>query len=177
MIQRVNPAYRYWEPDVTIHASWRTFEGFRAAMGECLASMRLCRILDRGNYEPGNVFWMTRAEKNLNRQNNYALLKWSGSHHGHSVKSSATYRSWANMLQRALNRNGKNPTYADVDVCPRWRESFENFLADMGPRPEGTTLGRFGDVGNYEPGNCAWQTRREQNEAKILKRADLAMAA
>lgn len=39
---------------------------------------------------------------------------------------------------------------------------FSNFLADMGERPEGTSLGRLGDKGNYEPGNCQWQTAAEQ---------------
>lgn len=53
------------------------------------------------------------------------------------------------------------PQYTDVDVCVRWHK-FENFLSDMGERPEGTTLGRFGDVGNYEPGNCKWMTWAEQ---------------
>lgn len=42
---------------------------------------------------------------------------------------------------------------------------FSNFLADMGERPEGKTLGRIGDIGDYEPGNCEWQTTAEQ--AKI----------
>jgi hypothetical protein len=92
------------------------------------------------------------------------------------LSHSPEYLSWSSMLDRALNHDGNHPTYADVDVCERWRK-FENFLADMGTRPPNTTLGRFGDVGNYEPGNCAWQTQREQNETKILKRADLAMAA
>jgi hypothetical protein len=48
-----------------------------------------------------------------------------------------------------------------ITVCDRWL-SFENFLEDMGERPAGTTLGRFGDIGNYEPGNVAWQTWAEQ---------------
>ena len=39
---------------------------------------------------------------------------------------------------------------------------FSHFLADMGDRPAGTTLGRLGDQGNYEPGNCQWQTTKEQ---------------
>jgi hypothetical protein len=81
--------------------------------------------------------------------------------HGYSSLESPTYKSWCAMKERALNRYGDHPTYVDVDVCERWRK-FENFLADMGERPEGTTLGRFGDVGNYEPGNCKWMTWAEQ---------------
>jgi hypothetical protein len=51
---------------------------------------------------------------------------------------------------------------AGVKVCDRWQQSFSAFLADMGKRPPGTTLGRRGDTGDYEPGNCSWQTRKEQ---------------
>ncbi len=50
---------------------------------------------------------------------------------------------------------------AGVTVCERWM-SFVNFLTDMGPRPANTELGRLGDIGNYEPGNCKWMTRKEQ---------------
>jgi hypothetical protein len=88
------------------------------------------------------------------------------SRHGHTAGDtwSSTYRSWMSMRDRC--RNPKSTGYAryggaGVTVCERW-EVFENFLADMGERPAGTSIGRYNDVGNYEPGNCAWQTRREQ---------------
>jgi hypothetical protein len=57
-----------------------------------------------------------------------------------------------------------------VKVCDRWLNSFEAFLADMGERLEGTTLGRFMDTGNYEPENCTWQTRKEQAVEQRAKR-------
>jgi hypothetical protein len=85
----------------------------------------------------------------------------------HGMSYTKTYSSWRAAKARTSNPNdkywnnygGANPPVA---VCSRWRNSFEAFLEDLGERPEGSTLGRFGDVGNYEPGNCAWMTPKEQ---------------
>jgi hypothetical protein len=95
--------------------------------------------------------------------------------HGHSLSSgwSPVYRTWVNVVLRCTNPNASHYEYyggAGVKICDRWRNSFEAFLEDMGDRPEGTTLGRFGDTGNYEPGNCAWQNRKEQVAEQRTKR-------
>ena len=81
------------------------------------------------------------------------------------------------MLQRCTNpRSSGYYLYGakGVKVCDRWIV-FENFLSDMGERPEGTSIGRLGDIGNYEPGNCAWQTPTEQGATRrknfLLKKA------
>jgi hypothetical protein len=95
--------------------------------------------------------------------------KHGHSRHGSGKKQSPSYGSWRAMRQRCLDLNrkdyssygGANPP---VTVCDRWRDSFENFLQDMGERPAGTTLGRLGDVGNYEPGNVAWMSSKEQQQ-------------
>lgn len=76
-----------------------------------------------------------------------------------------TYRSWSAMINRCTNPNVPNfKRYgaAGIKVCDRWSD-FNNFLADMGERPEGKSLDRWPDpYGNYEPGNCRWATAIEQ---------------
>jgi hypothetical protein len=83
----------------------------------------------------------------------------------HGQSKTPEYRAWCLMWSRCTNPTvDRYPRYGGrgISVCERW-ESFENFIADMGPKPSRThSIGRINNDGNYEPGNCKWETRHEQ---------------
>lgn len=79
---------------------------------------------------------------------------------GHRV-----YEVWNSMRDRCLNAN--HPSFAcyggrGINVCERWHK-IENFVADMGDPPDGMSLDRIDNDGNYEPSNCRWATRKQQS--------------
>ena len=79
------------------------------------------------------------------------------------------FTTWQSMLWRCFcktNSQYKHYGARGITVCGRWRKSFQNFLNDMGLPPQGTTLGRIDNDGNYKPSNCRWETIYQQANNK-----------
>lgn len=125
-------------------------------------------VLKRAPNKGMRVEWVCQCTCGLERKvNSYSLRSGRSQScgkcidihgHAHANKETQTYRSWVNMRQRCTNPDvygysrygGRGITF-----CERWND-FENFLADMGERPEGYSISRKDHDGNYEPSNCEW---------------------
>jgi hypothetical protein len=90
------------------------------------------------------------------------------SHTKHGLAKTPTYKSYVTMLDRC-----HNPDHASysrygalgITVCNEWRESVTAFIRDVGPRPSRDhSLDRIDPTKGYEPGNCRWATRSEQQQ-------------
>jgi len=96
------------------------------------------------------------------------MKKWKNSW------KSPEYNAWIHMIHRCENPKDKAFGHyggRGISVCARWRNSFDDFCDDIGPRPSKEfSLDRIDTNGNYEPLNCKWSTRIEQANNKRLSR-------
>ncbi|HDR8199935.1 TPA: AP2 domain-containing protein [Bacillus cereus] len=99
--------------------------------------------------------------------------------HNNSKKGDKTpeYIAWSEIKRRCYNQNFKQfPDYGGrgVIVCDRWKDSFENFLKDMGEKPTPDhSIDRIDVNGNYEPTNCRWADRISQQRNRRVRKESL----
>jgi hypothetical protein len=81
------------------------------------------------------------------------------------------FTTWMSMKSRCSAKSGRHYeryVVRGITICERWMK-FENFLADMGERPAGTTIDRIDTRLGYLPGNCRWATIKQQARNRVLK--------
>jgi len=140
--------------------------------GKCRAMLCLC---DCGSMATVRLIRLTSGKTRSCGCLALELTKKRATKHGQTKdgKFGTTYQIWNGMVQRCTNPNVKAfPNYGGrgIKVCDRWRE-FSNFLADMGERPQGMTLDRVNNNGDYTLENCRWASRKTQ--ARNSRRARL----
>lgn len=95
--------------------------------------------------------------------------------HGHATEvdgRTPTYVSWRNMINRCSREYEKSFKYygaKGIKVCDEWLNSFEQFLSDMGERPDGCTLDRKDNEKDYCPENCIWSSLNKQARNKGMQ--------
>jgi hypothetical protein len=125
-----------------------------------------------GNLLRGDYWAEIPREKFAPGLGGYATNGLAQTTHGHSTQQqkSPEYKCWQSMKARCSNpklRAYKHYGGRGIQVCERWKASFENFLADMGPRPSlKHSIERKRVNEGYEPGNCYWGTHSEQANNK-----------
>ena len=145
--------------------------------GEVYNSLTVVSLLGKRN---GKVFWLCRCQCGIERAAESYSLKSGrsircGACHAkrageikrtHGLSKTVEYRTWQAMKTRCYNPKSKWFEYwggRGIEVCDRWRNNFDAFLADVGRRPgDGYSLDRIENDLNYQPGNVRWATQYEQ---------------
>jgi len=109
----------------------------------------------------GDTRW--RNAHHIDKGRSRACRSCANKIHGNSA--SAEYKCWYHMRHRCFNTT--NPAYKDyggrgISVDPAW-DSFDVFLREMGPRPNGATLERKDNNAGYSKDNCVWASRQAQS--------------
>ena len=84
-----------------------------------------------------------------------------------NLSDNKLHGSYKEMIRRCSDKNSISyPRYGGrgISVCKRWVDDENAFFKDMGKRPDGTSLDRIDNNGDYSPSNCKWSTHAEQSQ-------------
>lgn len=122
----------------------------------CLCDCGATRLVSSTNLKNGNY-----KSCGCERRARAATLNYQ-----HGLSKTGTWNAWQAMIKRCNISTTLDHEYyggRGITVCERWRR-FENFLLDMGQRPDGMTIERIDVNGNYEPSNCKWIPSNQQSD-------------
>lgn len=107
----------------------------------------------------------------LKRNGDLYKLKTPKYHKTHGMSDSPTYSTWRGMVNRTTRPSNKRyKDYGHLGIDPRWLK-FQNFLDDMGVKPEGMTLDREDNDKGYYKENCRWATPSDQMHHQKLRKS------
>lgn len=165
-LTKVGSRYGYW-------TVLEVLRGTRWKSGEAIA------VCDCGRVKIVHTRYLRTGEsKSCGCHKTELWLKANGgksANFKHGLARTPEYHTWMAMRHRCYDSSRKDyPRYGGrgITICASWRESFLNFLKDMGLRPEGDySIDRIDNDGNYEPDNCRWATDKQQRANKRRKAA------
>jgi len=130
---------------------------FGSRTWECLCECGNTKVVSTNALRMGNT-------KSCGCLSPEAISKRATTHGLSGEGKSPLYKTWRSMRQRCNNINSPSSIYyaeRGITICPEW-DDFSVFVRDMGDKPQGTSLDRINNDGNYEPSNCRWATPKEQ---------------
>lgn len=111
------------------------------------------------------VMKLTNVTAGLSKSCGCWLREFKRANFKHGMSETREFHTWLGMHRRVDNPNdAKYYRYGGrgIKICDRWRHSFTYFYKDMGPKPDGMSLGRIDNDADYCPSNCRWETQKQQ---------------
>lgn len=169
-------------------------KGFKDIVGQRFGRLV---VLNRAGSKRRRAAWLTRCDCGVEllrvsqelvsgKTRSCGCLRIKHGEGSSRGKRSPEYRAWKGMKARCYSKSAtgyENYGGRGIRVCRRWRNSFENFLADMGRKPgERFSLDRLDSNKDYSKDNCRWATFFEQNQNRrgthvVIFRGELMVAA